>query len=294
MTAGGQDEIGAAEALLATPPGLPGSGRVRYGAAMLLWQGGRLSPPALECYRICANLDGEDPEPLLKDVRETASRAIGALVGAALRYLSPRLPAEAEGVAEGLAQNRHGPPQATIADPRARSVTEAHMQAALAALAADDPALAAAIADALPHLSFARYTAYARDEIGADFADNHAFASVIGSDGAIAAPDFDLGLFLIAPHVLYRDHRHKAPELYAPLTGPHGWRFAPGAPLSIRPAHRPVWNAPDAPHLTKVGPLPFLAFYVWTRDTAEAAEVVPAQDWAALEKMRISPADRGA
>lgn len=25
-----------------------------------------------------------------------------------------------------------------------------------------------------------------------------------------------------------RDHRHKAPELHVPLTGPHEWRFGTG------------------------------------------------------------------
>ncbi len=46
-------------------------------------------------------------------------------------------------------------------------------------------------------------------------------------------------------------------------------------------------NLPGAPHLTKVGPLPFLAVFGWTKDTSHPAHVVPATDWAALEAMRI-------
>ena len=89
--------------------------------------------------------------------------------------------------------------------------------------------------------------------------------------------------------MLYRDHRHAAPELYVPLTGPHGWRFGPGAPLIVKPAHEPVWNDPCAPHLTKVGPVPFLCLYGWTRDAQSVAEVVPAADWAALERCGWRP-----
>jgi hypothetical protein len=87
--------------------------------------------------------------------------------------------------------------------------------------------------------------------------------------------------------VLYRDHCHKAPELYVPLTGPHGWRFGPGMPLIVKPAHHPVWNDPYAPHLTKVGAVPLLCLFGWTRDVAEVARVIPAPDWAELEALRL-------
>lgn len=80
----------------------------------------------------------------------------------------------------------------------------------------------------------------------------------------LAAEDFDMGIFLVAPDTLYRDHQHAAPELYAPLTGPHGWRFGPGRPLQIKHAHEPVWNPPQQPHLTKTGKIPFLSLFVWT------------------------------
>lgn len=46
---------------LAEPLGLPGSGRVRYGAAMALWQAGQISAEVLEVYRIAAAHDGRDP-----------------------------------------------------------------------------------------------------------------------------------------------------------------------------------------------------------------------------------------
>ena len=52
-------------AYLATPVGVPGSGRVRYAAAMHFYNRGQLSAEALEVYRILALIDAEDPAPLL-------------------------------------------------------------------------------------------------------------------------------------------------------------------------------------------------------------------------------------
>ncbi|MEM9146376.1 MAG: hypothetical protein AAGC57_09270 [Pseudomonadota bacterium] len=46
---------------LACPLGEPGSGLVRYGAAMHLRQRGLLDDAALERYRICCRWDDEDP-----------------------------------------------------------------------------------------------------------------------------------------------------------------------------------------------------------------------------------------
>lgn len=284
---------------LAIPVGQPGSGRLRYSAAMAQYQMGRLSAEALEVFRICAPRDGEDPAgllaargllgdlPALTPVSPDA--VIHALIDEADRYLST-LPGP--GVAEvraGIAAARGG--EITV---RAGSndVVHAHLADALAWVALTHPALATAIAGAASHLKWITYDGYPPDQIGEAFRTGHAYASIIGEDSAVPASDFDLGLFLIAPHVLYRDHCHKAPELYAPLTGPHGWRFGPNMPLILKPAHDPVWNAPYAPHLTKVGPVPFLCLFGWTRDVAEVARVIPAPDWAELEALRLDEAPR--
>lgn len=143
--------------------------------------------------------------------------------------------------------------------------------------------LAKAIADARPFLSWVSYDAYPRAEIGARFADNHAFASIIGQGCALEAVDFDLGLFLIAPNLFYRDHYHAAPELYVPLTGPHGWRFKPGDTLVWKDAHEPIWNRAWQPHATMTGDKPFLCIFCWTKDVALPAKVLPSSDWPALE-----------
>ncbi|AKH99834.1 hypothetical protein IMCC20628_01117 [Hoeflea sp. IMCC20628] len=47
--------------LLSLPLGAPNSGWHRYGAAMYFYQHGKLDTDSLEAYRICCNLDSEDP-----------------------------------------------------------------------------------------------------------------------------------------------------------------------------------------------------------------------------------------
>ena len=44
--------------------------------------------------------------------------------------------------------------------------------------------------------------------------------------------DFLLGLFMLGPRTLYRDHKHDAPELYLNLTDQSGWRFKTGESVS--------------------------------------------------------------
>ena len=75
--------------------------------------------------------------------------------------------------------------------------------------------------------------------------------------------------------LFYRDHHHAAPELYAPLTGPHGWRFKPGDPLDWKEADVPVWNNPWEPRATMTGDIPFLAIFCWTKDALPARKDNP-------------------
>ncbi len=59
------------------PLGLPGSGRQRYAAAMTLYQAGLISEAALEVYRICSPLDGQDPVSLLQERRLALPSGVG-------------------------------------------------------------------------------------------------------------------------------------------------------------------------------------------------------------------------
>lgn len=278
---------------LAAPLGEARSGRVRYGAAMALYADGKLSAEQLECYRIASADDTFDATELVRErglplptlqapSGEALIRALVEEVDVYLGKLSGPGIAEVRNGLQAYRSARYKEPK-----PAANTVVQQHLPAALVAAAATQPALAASISATAPLLNWITYDAYDRDLIGESFATSHAFCSLLGDEGAFSVGDFDLGLFLIAPHVLYRDHRHPAPELYAPLTGPHGWRFRSGAPLTIKQAHEPVWNQPNQPHLTKVGPVPFFCIYSWTHDNAKPAEVLQAADWPQLEAARI-------
>lgn len=280
------------EALIALPPGTPGAGRIRYGAAMALYQQGRLSAAELEAFRVASASDTRPVDEVLAahglpcrmPEPTTATSALARLLAEAATYLAPL-------TCPGVAELRHllaqATPAATPPAPRVLPVIDAHLPPALVALAPTQPALAAAIGAAAPHLSWDTYDSYPPEEIGPAFGAGHAFCPLIGPDGACLAEGSEFGLFLMAPHVLYRDRSHPAPELYLPLTGPHGWRFGPGRPLILKPAHRPIWNDANRPHLTKVGPTPFLAFYFWTGDIAAPARILPAKDWPTLEALRL-------
>lgn len=278
--------------LLHTPPGLQGSGRVRYGAAMALYAKGLISEAQLDAYRDASPFDGRDPALLLEDRRlppvpgksVMEENPVARLFEAARDYVTALSHPGASEVKAGLA--RATGPQQTL-PPQPHPIVARWLGAALQALAAEHPVLARRIEAASPHLRWINYEDYPRAEIGESFADGHAFAPIMGEGAPIPAEDFEMGLFLIAPHVLYRDHHHKAPELYAPLTGPHGWRFGPNRPLLRKPAHEPVWNPAYQPHLTLAGRVPFLCIYVWTADTHETARVLPAADWAALEAIIV-------
>jgi hypothetical protein len=278
---------------LAAPLGQPGSGRQRYAAAMGLHRDGLIGDRVLEVYRIAAARDGDDPLALLlveglpaPGCRAPPDHPLARLVWAVDAYLATLAGPGISEVRDCLAAVGGAPLRGMPGV--AMGIVDTHLPRALAALHGSHPALSEAIAAAAPLLRWKTYDGYPPDRIGTDFATGHAFATLIGAEGLFDADDFDLGLFLIAPHVLYRDHRHAAPELYAPLTGPHGWRFGAGQPLVLKPAHEPVWNPPDTPHLTKVGPLPFLCLFGWTRDVNALAYVIPADDWPALEELRLA------
>ncbi len=279
--------------LLGVPEGAPGAGRARYGQAMQLYFQRILSAAQLEAYRTAAACDATPPALELvarglaipADPAPSPEAAILSLVDEADRYLTT-LPGP--GVAEvraGIAAARGG--AVTPAEPAPNAVVDAHLPQALGLLAATHPALAQSIARAAPYLRWITYDGYVPGTIGEAFAQGHAYASICGGDAAVSARDFDLGLFVIAPHVFYRDHHHPAPELYAPLTGPHGWRFGPDRPLVLKPAHQPVWNPPLNPHATKVGAVPFLCLFGWTADVEAPARVIPASDWPELEALRL-------
>ena len=78
--------------LLHTPLGLPGSGRVRYGAAMALYVGGQISEGQLDAFRDASPFDARDPALLLADRGLPALPPGGGQRWQSLAAFSPRSP----------------------------------------------------------------------------------------------------------------------------------------------------------------------------------------------------------
>lgn len=215
----------------------------------------------------------------MTSARETAIRTLVAEIDAYLGRFEGRGISD---VRAGIARWKDGPMRAIVPQRIRQTV---HVDGALDWMGVNgDRVLAAAIGAAMPHLAWMAYDPYPRDLIGDLYAENHCMASLIGEGGHIGSEDFDLGLFGFGSDILYRDHKHAAPEMYAPLTGPHGWRFQSGANLDWRSTFQPVWNEPWAHHAFKSGPTPFLCVFGWTKDVNVPAEMIVEPDWTEIER----------
>ena len=96
------------------------------------------------------------------------------------------------------------------------------------------------------------------------------------------AEDFTLGLFMLGPRTLYRDHAHPAPETYVNLSERTGWRFAGGGWQDMD-AGSILFNPARAVHATRVYQRPFLSVFSWIENIFSPCHVVPMDDWPALE-----------
>ena len=275
----------APETLLSLPTGTRGAGRFRYGAAMALYQQGLLSPMELEAWRIASASDTRPvdqvlaahglPAPAYR--KADPATALPRLMQEAMATLAPlRCPGAAE--LRRLLARRDDTPLPCRA--HTLPVITRHLVAALTALSATRPALAAAILSASPQLHW-------RPDGGSPDPEGPALCTLMGKDAPFPADDAEFGLILIAPHGMQRDHCHAAPELYLPLTGPHGWRFGPDRPLICKPAREPVWIDAHRPHLIKAGATPFLALYGRTREAQSPTHTLPASDWPVVQALRL-------
>lgn len=95
--------------------------------------------------------------------------------------------------------------------------------------------------------------------------------------------DFTLGLFMLGPRTLYRDHRHEAPETYINLSPRSGWRLA-GGDWQDQPAGSIIFNPPYQVHATRVYAEPFLSVFSWLENIGSQCTVVPSDDWAEVER----------
>lgn len=137
----------------------------------------------------------------------------------------------------------------------------AHLPAALAEAAKAPPAVArhaAALAALAPDLVWRR-----RPETeDARFTEGHANATIVGPSGIEERQDVLVGISLMAPDVVYPDHRHPPEEVYLVMSE-GAWRQGPG--LAAGPWHAPgpggiVYNPPDIVHAMRSAPAtPLLA-----------------------------------
>ena len=123
------------------------------------------------------------------------------------------------------------------------------------------PADLAAVADAFealaPQLNW--YQRKGSGSAGQIFADGHANASIVGTEGFERRTDVQVGVSLLAPNIQYVDHHHPPAEVYLVLS-PGAWR------QEQHPWHEPglggiVYNTPDIVHSMKSGNHPLFA--VW-------------------------------
>jgi hypothetical protein len=96
-------------------------------------------------------------------------------------------------------------------------------------------------------------------------------------------PDFSLGIFMLGPRTLYRDHNHDAPELYLNLSEQSGWRLE-SATWQDYPAGSFIWNPAGQVHATKVYSEPFISVFAWLEKIHSPCRVIHSNDWEQIEQ----------
>jgi hypothetical protein len=139
------------------------------------------------------------------------------------------------------------------------------------AVASDVAAAVAAVEHGLHWKQNRNYSDFNLGQPG--YMDGYAYAEIIGPSGFFPGGDFLLGLLLIGPHRVYRDHFHAAPELYWLLTGPSRWKDGSGD-WATREAGSLCWHDPFVVHATATAATPLLALWAWLRDIDQPARLV--------------------
>lgn len=103
---------------------------------------------------------------------------------------------------------------------------------------------------------------YRTAEMGAAFMAAYGWVELIGARGHFVHRSIACGLLALGPDVLYPDHRHRAEEIYVPLSGDALWKrgdegFAP------RAAGEVIHHPSEIPHAMRTRDRPLLALYVW-------------------------------
>jgi hypothetical protein len=171
-----------------------------------------------------------------------------------------------------LAQQNVSPGNFIVPEPRNLPAC-AYLPETVAASMLVAASVSAALAETASHLHWKQNANYSDALLGSGYMDGYAYAEFIGTQGFFPGDDFLMGLLILGPERLYKDHLHPAPELYWTLTGPSLWRQGAGD-FESREAGSVIWHEPNVVHATRTGVDPLLALWIWTEDTIYPARLV--------------------
>ena len=124
-------------------------------------------------------------------------------------------------------------------------------------------------------------------EVGKRYIESNLHAQLIGPDGSVAkSKDFMLGVFILGPWTLYKDHSHIAPEFYLNLSNKSDWRFNFG-PWQRYGAGSLIWNPSKQIHATKVSDKPFLSIFAWLGHVKCFCKVHQSRDHSQIEQQLL-------
>jgi hypothetical protein len=106
---------------------------------------------------------------------------------------------------------------------------------------------------------------YTLQELGAEFLDNYGYTEILGSSGPRCSDRLASGFLLLGPDTLYPRHRHRAEEIYLPLTGQAEWQQGDALWRSHRPG-TVIHHRSEEPHAMRTTAEPLLALYLWRSD----------------------------
>ncbi|WP_158085769.1 dimethylsulfonioproprionate lyase family protein [Henriciella aquimarina] len=112
---------------------------------------------------------------------------------------------------------------------------------------------------------------YSDPELGEAFAENFAYAEIVGPGGLLRTNDYSAGLTLFAPGTLYEWHNHPAVELYLVLCQGSTWALHQ-PPFEAKAPGEVVLHPSNAEHAMTSGDQPFLAPWLWLGDVQSAAQ----------------------
>ena len=137
-----------------------------------------------------------------------------------------------------------------------------HLERALADIRCE-PALAAAVRDVVPHLSWG--SSYSANGPGASVSETMVWGEVAGRAGMVTDPAVRLGCFLLSPGMVYPMHGHEALEIYYVVSGGMTFehRLDDTVGMTVEAPGYSVTPEGEA-HALHAGARPVLIVYCWT------------------------------